>query len=425
MNNDSFEREIAKEKLKRGLIDAASSGEDTYEDDLSGFSDLEEFKEEQKRRRRRNLKAGLVAAVIILLAVLAVRYFLKNHTFEEYSVEWEKVTPSSEGSLAGYERFGKNLLKYTRDGASCIDQRGNVLWSLSFQLKAPICSVNGDYAAIADQQGNNIYICNQTGLRGEAVTVLPILRVSVSEHGVCAALVEDSAASYVTFFKEDGSDLDWGIKTAMSGNGYLMDVSLSPDGTQVMLSDLYIKEGLLKNRVVFYNFSEYGKSYPDRLVGGFDEFGDSLCPRVKFLDNHHAVAFSAGKIGFFNLENVTSPTMNTVEVPAEIRGVAASPQYVALVTDNPEGETAQKLWIYRRDGSLSGTCEFDAEWQKIEIDAEKIMLYTVNSCFICNPAGKVRYDGGFDFSFAKLLSGGGYNTITAVSGDTMREIHFK
>ena len=58
--------------------------------------------------------------------------------------------------------------------------------------------------------------------------------------------MEDSNASYVTFFKKDGSELDWAIKTVMSGNGYLMDVSLSPDGTQVMLSDLYLQDGALK-----------------------------------------------------------------------------------------------------------------------------------------------------------------------------------
>ena len=139
---------------------------------------------------------------------------------------------------------------------------------MSYELKSPICYVNGDYAVIGDQQGNDIYIVDKTGSQGQATTLLPILRVSVSAYGIVAALVEDSNASYVTFFKKDGSELDWAIKTVMSGNGYLMDVSLSPDGTQVMLSDLYLQDGALKNRIVFYNFSEYGKNYPDRLVGG-------------------------------------------------------------------------------------------------------------------------------------------------------------
>ena len=68
-----------------------------------------------------------------------------------------------------------------------------------------------------------------------------------------------------SFFKEDGSELDWLIKTVMSKSGYLLDVSLSPEGTQVMVSNVYLQDGIMGNRVAFYNFSEYGKSYPDRL----------------------------------------------------------------------------------------------------------------------------------------------------------------
>ena len=52
---------------------------------------------------------------------------------------------------------------------------------------------------IGDQQGNDIYIVDKTGSQGQATTLLPILRVSVSAYGIVAALVEDSNASYVPF----------------------------------------------------------------------------------------------------------------------------------------------------------------------------------------------------------------------------------
>ena len=47
--------------------------------------------------------------------------------------------------------------------------------------------VNGDYAAIADRQGNSIYICDKNGRQGIATTLLPITKVAVSAHGVVAA----------------------------------------------------------------------------------------------------------------------------------------------------------------------------------------------------------------------------------------------
>ncbi len=49
----------------------------------------------------------------------------------------------------GYKSFGNNVLKYTRDGASYIDNRGENVWTESYEMKTPVVAVNGDYAAIA------------------------------------------------------------------------------------------------------------------------------------------------------------------------------------------------------------------------------------------------------------------------------------
>ncbi len=47
--------------------------------------------------------------------------------------------------------------------------------------------------------------------------------------------------------------------------------SLSRDGTQLMASYVFVQNGELKSWVVFYDFSEIGKTIAGRLVGGFDE----------------------------------------------------------------------------------------------------------------------------------------------------------
>ena len=46
----------------------------------------------------------------------------------------------------------------------------------SYEMRSPVVSVNGDFVAIGDQQGNSIYICDKNGTQGQATTLLPILR---------------------------------------------------------------------------------------------------------------------------------------------------------------------------------------------------------------------------------------------------------
>lgn len=64
----------------------------------------------------------------------------------------------------------------------------------------------------------------------------------MSGTGVTAAVLEDSASSYITFFKKDGTSLDITVKTNMSGDGYPLDIALSADGTQLMCSFVYLQE---------------------------------------------------------------------------------------------------------------------------------------------------------------------------------------
>ena len=100
--------------------------------------------------------------------------------------------------------FGDNVIKYTKDGASYIDASGKTIWTQSYEMKTPIININGDYAVIADQQGNEMYICSKEGCTGTAKTQLPITKAAVSARGVAAAVVEDSTASYIFYFKKDG-----------------------------------------------------------------------------------------------------------------------------------------------------------------------------------------------------------------------------
>ena len=339
---------------------------------------------------------------------------------------WEKQIPASENGFAGYEPFGSNVLKYTKDGASYIDSRGKIVWSISYQMKSPVCYVNGSYAVIADRQGNSLYICNQEGQRGQAETTLPILRASVSAHGVTAVLLEDSTASYISFFKEDGSELDWLIKTVMSKSGYLMDVSLSPEGSQVMVSNVYLQDGMMGNRVAFYNFSEYGKSYPDRLVGGFEEMKDSVIPRVRFLNEDRACAFGTGQIGFFSLENQTSPTLSAhIKLEEEIKSVCYSDKYVGVVVENPEGESDYRLDVYSAGGKLKFSQPVSFQYKEIDIDGDMVILYNENSCEIYNMSGKCRFSGSFDFTFSAVRAGKMENELIFTGGDTVRSIRLK
>ena len=429
---NSMNRELKKQLLRQQIVsNQTAAGSRTLGIDNQRANGEEEVKAVKKAHRRVLRKRAVIAVVILLLLAAAaggVYYWIEYYQYQEYKVSWETDLTAgqegTEGSSPNYIRFGKNLLKYTRDGASYIDDKGQALWVQTYEMKSPIAVVNGSFAVIADQQGNELYICNEEGYQGTAKTLLPITRVAVSGEGVVAAVLEDSRSSYVSMFKRDGSELNVTMKSTVSKNGYLMDLSFSPDGTQLICSYAYIENNALKSRVVIYDYSEeVGQNIPDRIVSANDDaFADKLVPRVHFMSETYSFACSDTGLAFFSSENRASPILTVQTEEERIESLFYSDKYVGLVTANQEGPEPQKLVVYRENGDKVFETGFDFSYDHADIDGEYVILYDDNSCCIYNMSGIKKFEGQFDFQISKITCGSLPNQFILTGPQKMRGI---
>lgn len=413
-DSNSMNREMKKRQLRRQIVTPPSGNEEDNEESL-------------KKARKKNNKIRLRIIVVVFCALIAgfagFYLYFSLHQYTNYSVVWEKEL--KEGSYVGYVDYGSNVMKYSKDGASYLDSKGNEVWTEVFEMKSPVADVNGDYGVVADQQGNRICIFDKSGKIGEATTVLPIIKVTVSAHGVVAAILEDSRSNYIYFFKRDGTVLDVKIKALLGGEvGYPVDISLSSDGTQLMGVYAYLKNGALNGRVAFHNFDEIGKSVPDRLVGGYDEpYIGCLVAQVQFLDETYSCAFADNGVSFYSSKNELSPQLlKQVETEDEIISVFHSSNYVGLILENPEGENPQRLEIYKPDGSLVFSKAFHYQYRQADIDGDRVILYNESSCRIYNMSGRLKFETAFDFPVTKIRNGRYPNTLIVSGPQTMKEI---
>ena len=371
-------------------------------------------------------------AALAAIAALVLSRYERYHTFTDYQTVWERdlvaeaqeAAAQGEGSFCGYRDFGDGVLKYTKDGAAYLDAKGKVVWVQSYEMRSPVVSVNGDFAAIGDQQGNSIYICDQNGTQGQATTLLPILRVTVSAKGVVAALQEDSKASYIYLYKRDGSPLDIMVKSLLSGDGYPVDLSLSPNGTQLITSYMYLDQGMIKCKIVFYNFG-LGKNDPNRVVGIFfpKDLGDAMAGRVRFLDESHSVIFADKGIQFFSTRVETSPELvSQIPIEENIRSISYAQDKVGIVTDNVEGGDPYRLRIYDREGSPVFEKSFNYQYTGFDIDGDLILLYNDSSCKVYNMTGTEKYNGTFDFTVSKVSAGRFPGTLLVMGPQKVTEI---
>jgi hypothetical protein len=410
-------REIKKNQLRRQIVPTSVDKDESSE---------EIIKKARVKVRKKRLRIFLVLFLVLAAGGIGAFQYFRLYQYTGYGVVWAKEM--NEGSYEGYMDFGSNVLKYSKDGASYLDSQGKEVWIQSYEMKSPKAYVNGDYAAIADQQGNSIYIFDKAGKTGVATTVLPIVKASVSSYGVVAAILEDSTSNYIYFFKQDGTALDVKIKALLGGDsGYPVDISLSPDGTQLMGAYAYLKNGTLNGRVAFHNFAEIGKSIPDRLVGGFDEpYDAALVAQVQFLDDTYSCAFADNSVSFYSTKNALSPELlKQIPVQEEIKSVFYSNKYVGLIVDNPEGENPYRLDVYKPNGDHVFSKGFQYQYTYADIDGDHVFLYNEDSCRVYNMSGRLKFSGTFDFPVSKIRNGRFPNTLIVTGPQNMKEIRLQ
>ena len=268
-------------------------------------------------------------------------------------------------------------------------------------------SISGDYCAIADQGKTAIYIMNKTGTTGQAETNLPITKISVAGTGVTYALLEDSKASYITVFSKEGAALDISIKSVLDGDGYPVDIAVSPDGTELIASFASIENGTIQNKVIFYNLSEIGQNAgSNRVVGGFtDDFSGHLAGRVHFSDDTHAQAFYDGGIAFFSTKVLTSPELSQkVEIEQTIQAITYADDYIGVITDNSDSETSADpytLTVYRLNGQTVFSTPFQLNYTNFDIDQDRVLVYNNTTLQLYDMSGTLKYSGNIDTSISR------------------------
>ena len=340
------ERESRKRKLKQRVIIGSKAEEGL----------LEERQEEAGKAEDNpfslTAKNFWLPFLLILFFLFAVGFFFYGRRrFGQKELLWKDSLEEGKGAEEEYSYFPyrDGVIKLSKDGAKYVSSQGKVLWDQAFEMGRALVSVSGDYAVVGEQGGTKLYIFSSQGLSGQGEAPSTIEKLRISEKGVVYALLSEDQGTYITVFSKEGKNLDIGIKSVMSGDGYPMDLSVSPDGTELCVAFAHLEQTAVKSRVVYYNFSSLGKNAgADRVVGGFtDDFSGGIVGRVHFFSDEESFAAYDGGLAFFSTKVRTSPELKKkVEIPETIRMISYDQNYLAVLTDQ-RGEPQE-------DGGKSG-----------------------------------------------------------------------
>ena len=367
---------------------------------------------------KKNRKIYISVAVVVLAALIMIivhKIYDRNRTFGSYKVEY--TMEISDGVDNEFYPYKTGVLKYSSDGMAYIDG-GKEIWNQGFEIKNPVMDICGDYVAIAEEDSNDINIYNASGEAYKVSASYPVKNLEVSRQGVVAAVLADETANYIEVIAKDGTQIAIG-RTVLQGDGYPVDISISEDATKVAASYLAVTSGEIQSKIVFYNYSEVGKNETDRIVGGFNDFEDSLIPDIEFINENTVAAIGDNIIAIYSIDETPSEVAR-IKVKNEIQSVVYDDKYIALIVKNDESGK-NMLQVYDLTGKKVLSQEEEFAYSGIKMSDGNIIMYNDTECKVVSVAGVTKFKYNFTMGITSIVPVSGEEFIF-ISGKNVQKI---
>lgn len=319
------------------------------------------------------------------------------------------------------QQLDKNIIKSSKDGVTMENLNGTAIWDKTFNMMNPKVIKESKYLAVGDISGKEVYLFNKEGFVRRYNVNYPILMYDINEKGI-VVIIQQSVKGHIIEIFDDGGKRIVHRETVLESDGYPLAFDISKDGTKVVTSYLFVKGNSITSNLTFFNFSETGQRFEEKVTGGYSIDG-TIIPQLKILDNKHVCAIGDNQILFYKLD-VVPEEINQIELTNEIKMVNYTDNKLLILfgktTKNDESYKDNSLVIYSNIGKVLSNTEFDDNITYLSGNMDK--YYVESDLFIreyCN--GKINWKATIKEDIKKIMPFG-KNTFIIVLQDEYRII---
>ncbi len=391
----------------------------------SGFStvetNLEELDEKIHAHRRKIFRRVVEIIMVLIIAAALFGLWMALRSYDSYEVISTQQRDDSEA--VKFEEFSGKIIKYSNDGASCMDNSNKLIWNQSYEMTRPKLDMCQEYLAIYDQQGTSIYIMDQTGMKKEIDTNMPIQTVNIAGQGTIAVLMKSDNISYVKLYDRNGKELASGEFYGDQG-GFPVDIALSDDAQKMAVDMVDVNDGNIKSTISFYNFGSVGQNEIDNNVGTFS-YSDMLIPDIEYISDNRMYAIGDNEIIVFGGSQKPAVEQE-ISLDKEVESVFYNDKYIGIVTANEGEEISHHIQVYDKNGKVIMENDTSLAYTAVEfLQNNDICIRNDHECELFTIHSIKKFAYTFDNKIYRIMSGVTSRRYTFIMDGETQEVRLK
>lgn len=200
--------------------------------------------------------------------------------------------PLDSGTAYECGMYKNSIILCDKEGIKAISKKGQDEWNISLAVNNPIMQIGTKYILVADKGGKEADIIANNTITCSIKTEEAIITAKMNESGYFAvATAEKGYKGQVIVYDPKGQEcFRW-----HSGEGYIVDITLSPDDKRMAVATIDTGKGKVSGGVVFFNLKQ------DKPYAGVVK-DDTIFTNIKFYKDNDLVAVGDNQTIAFSSE---------------------------------------------------------------------------------------------------------------------------
>lgn len=381
MNEDKLEIDEIELDGENKVIEFSS-----YFRDKSNSEDMEEAEQQIKAaiKKLKIKKLVIVSSILLLLALLFVIFYLymKHRTYSNMDIRYSRLRSEV---FAEYTNLDDYLIRYGKDGAILVDEKGKEVWNAGYNMKNPIANSCEKYLAIADLNGNTACLFDKDGQLCSLTSSYPVVDIKVSDTGIVMLISENEEITYISFYYKDGKLLAES-QYPLAKNRFPVCFDLSYNGFQAAIGFIGYDKTELLSQIAVIGFDRESGTKPNNIIYSLD-IGNEIPVALEYNSNGQLLLLTDESIRIFML-NTEEKNMEEIIFEQSLKSVLYNDKFIVLVTEAVGKKTA-KFFDY--NGKNISEVELLSDYEKIVLNDDLLVMFEKDEMSAYDVKGKLKF----------------------------------
>lgn len=297
------------------------------------------------RKRKLNISKVIIITIISLLiiaAIILISLYISEKDFREWidtnifkknlTEEDVYVINLDTGKTNQVYVYSKYVALLNDKKITLYNNYGEEQTSIDVNVNSALFASNGKYLALAEQNGNEVYLIQDKTYLWNNQVEGKILQVSVNQNGYVAVITTDTTyKSILTLYDPMGKSLF----RSFFKSTRIIDVSMSKDNKYIAIGELDASGALIQSNIKIISVDNAQNDAENAIVYTYNAESGKLIVNVEYQDKNKVVCMYDSCIDVIEDENVRN-ILNTEDSKISFMSVNFS-NYMAYVEENSTG----------------------------------------------------------------------------------------